>query len=64
MGATYSFLDTTVEGSTTYYYWLEEVSADGLTALHGPVRATALLGWRLRPVRPCPAPYPVPEDLK
>ncbi|UCF06524.1 MAG: PQQ-binding-like beta-propeller repeat protein [bacterium] len=39
-GASYSFIDDDVAGSVTYYYWLEDVSLDGRSTLHGPIPAT------------------------
>jgi hypothetical protein len=39
-GASYEWIDSAVEPSTTYYYWLETVSTTGDVARHGPVNAT------------------------
>jgi hypothetical protein len=36
-GADYQWLDTDVAPGETYYYWLEQVSTDGSTSMHGPV---------------------------
>ena len=36
-GATYDYLDTTVQPEFTYWYWLEDVDTSGVTTLHGPV---------------------------
>jgi hypothetical protein len=36
-GAAYSFLDTTVQAGTTYYYTLEDVDLSGVRTPHGPV---------------------------
>ncbi len=55
MGATYSFLDQSVEANTTYYYWLEDVGVNGLVTLHGPTEAVMVaLPWPT-------APYPPPS---
>jgi subtilisin family serine protease len=40
-GATYQFLDETVEPGVTYYYWLEDVDTQGQATRHGPVSAQA-----------------------
>jgi hypothetical protein len=39
-GAAYSYEDLAVQPGETYWYWLEDVSLDGATTLHGPVSAT------------------------
>ncbi len=39
-GFVYTWPDFAVTAGTTYYYWLEAVSATGGTVLHGPVSAT------------------------
>ncbi|MFC1591393.1 hypothetical protein ACFL43_02595 [Thermodesulfobacteriota bacterium] len=39
-GAEYEFVDDDVVNRTTYYYMLEDVDLDGVSTLHGPVRAT------------------------
>ena len=36
-GASYTFLDSNVVEGQTYWYWLEDVSVDGSTTLHGPI---------------------------
>lgn len=36
-GATYEFIDRTIEPAITYYYWLEDVEINGSKALHGPI---------------------------
>lgn len=36
-GASYTFEDLTVEEGLFYHYWLEDVDAEGVTTLHGPV---------------------------
>jgi hypothetical protein len=41
MGASYKFVDGTVQSKVTYYYWLEAVDIYGKTELFGPVSATA-----------------------
>lgn len=33
----YQFVDRTADRRTTYYYWLEDVSINGVRTLHGPV---------------------------
>ncbi len=42
-GASYEWLDATVEPDVTYYYWLESISLSGASELHGPVSATVSL---------------------
>ena len=37
MGATYRYVDDTVEPGKTYWYWVEDVDFDGHTTWHGPV---------------------------
>ncbi|MBN1542905.1 T9SS type A sorting domain-containing protein [candidate division KSB1 bacterium] len=39
----YAYVDSDVSNGSTYYYWLEDQSFSGTTALHGPVEATPLL---------------------
>jgi hypothetical protein len=39
-GFAYSYQDLDVQPGQTYWYWLEDVSLGGATALHGPVNAT------------------------
>ncbi len=39
MGARYQFVDDMVEPGHTYYYWLEDISIDGIW-YYGPVQAT------------------------
>ena len=39
VGASYEFLDETVEPGVTYYYWLEEVDVNDVTTRYGPVSA-------------------------
>jgi hypothetical protein len=36
-GAVYAYEDTPMQGSGTYFYWLEDVDLSGNTSLHGPV---------------------------
>ncbi len=36
-GSSYNYLDRTTEPGVTYWYWLQEVTADGLTADYGVV---------------------------
>ena len=33
----YSFHDNEIEGNTTYYYWLESISINGLSDYYGPI---------------------------
>lgn len=40
-GATYTFLDTPVEGGAIYFCTLEDVDQNGVRTPHGPVQATA-----------------------
>lgn len=40
-GATYAFLDTTVQAGAVYFYTLEDVDLNGVRTLHGPVQAIA-----------------------
>lgn len=40
-GATYAFLDTTVQPGAVYFYTLEDVDLNGVRTLHGPVQAIA-----------------------
>ncbi len=37
MGATYRYVDNTVESGKTYWYWVEDVDFDGHGTWHGPV---------------------------
>jgi hypothetical protein len=39
-GASYNWLDTTVPGQGSYFYWLEDVAMNGVTTFHGPVEVT------------------------
>ncbi|MEA3337075.1 MAG: GEVED domain-containing protein [Chloroflexota bacterium] len=39
-GASYAYQDADVTARQTYWYWLEDVDANGATSLHGPVSAT------------------------
>jgi hypothetical protein len=55
-GASYEYVDGGVEPSVRYFYWLEEVEADGKVTLHGPVQAEVNLLRRLLPARPRPLP--------
>ena len=56
LGATYSFLDEAAAPGVTYYYWLEDVDANGAATLHGPVSGQVQPLWRLLPARPRLAP--------
>ncbi len=40
----YQFLDNSVDRITTYYYWLEDVSLNGVRTLHGPISANLANG--------------------
>jgi hypothetical protein len=40
-GASYEYLDASVQPGQVYYYWLEDIHQSGATTLHGPVSATA-----------------------
>ena len=42
LGASYEWIDATVEPDTTYYYWLEVLDTDGSVAIHGPVSASLI----------------------
>jgi hypothetical protein len=37
VGASYEFLDESVEPGLTYWYWLEDVDAYGVPTRHGPL---------------------------
>ncbi len=39
-GASYIFVDKTVKNGRTYYYKLEDIDLNGVSAMHGPVNAT------------------------
>jgi hypothetical protein len=51
MGASYQFSDTSATVGVTYYYWLEDIDANGMGSLHGPVSATLQPLRRLMPAR-------------
>lgn len=40
----YQFFDQSVDRITTYYYWLEDVSLNGIRTLHGPISANLANG--------------------
>ncbi len=42
-GAAYEFVDEDVENRTKYWYLLEDVDLNGVSTVHGPVRATPRL---------------------
>jgi hypothetical protein len=42
-GASYEFIDTTVQNRKTYYYKLEDIDLNGTSTMHGPVNATPRL---------------------
>jgi hypothetical protein len=46
-GGDYKFTDTDVIPGRTYYYFLEDISASGNTAQHGPVEVQAEVGGRV-----------------
>lgn len=51
-GAAYSFLDK--PGLGTFLYWVEDVDANGVTTLHGPVKVTLSSPIRSPRFRPLP----------
>jgi hypothetical protein len=55
-GASYQFVDDTARAGVTYYYWLQEVGANGQLAEYGPVSAQFDVLARLRLMRPRLAP--------
>ncbi len=54
----YSFTDYDVAAGATYYYWLEEVSLTGGTALYGPLSAS-VPAWPQVALLEQPSPNPV-----
>jgi hypothetical protein len=54
----YSFTDYDVAAGATYYYWLEEVSLAGETALYGPLSAN-VPAWPEVALLDAPSPNPV-----
>ncbi len=44
MGGDYSYRDISVKAGHTYYYWLEDVDANGTTDRNGPVQVKAEIG--------------------
>ncbi len=40
LGAAYTFVDKTGTPATTYVYWLEDISLQGVTTLYGPITTT------------------------
>jgi hypothetical protein len=44
VGATYGFLDGSVEAGVTYRYWLEDLDIYGKATQHGPVAGRPLSG--------------------
>lgn len=40
-GGEYQFQDTGLQAGKTYFYWLEDVSAEGATKRHGPIEVVA-----------------------
>lgn len=44
LGGNYSFRDTSVKASHTYYYLLEDVDAKGVVNRNGPIQVTAETG--------------------
>jgi subtilisin family serine protease len=56
-GALYHFVDDSVRPGVTYYYWLEDVDAYGMTTSHGPVSAALPQASRWgKPARPASGP--------
>jgi hypothetical protein len=55
-GASYQFADDTARAGYTYYYWLQEVGANGETVEYGPVSAQIGARARIQLVRPRLAP--------
>ncbi|MCX5905355.1 MAG: hypothetical protein NTV89_18230 [Proteobacteria bacterium] len=47
-GASYEFVDSNVKNRKTYFYKLEDIDTSGVSTLHGPVKATPRLIFRLR----------------
>ncbi len=41
---TYTYNDTEIQASTTYWYWIQVVEMDGTTGFHGPVSLTVPTG--------------------
>lgn len=46
-GAAYEFVDKNVHNRKTYWYKLEDIDINGVSTLHGPVRATPKILYRL-----------------
>ena len=46
-GGDYTYIDKDVSSGHTYYYFLEDVNADGTASRHGPVIVKAQAGGRL-----------------
>ncbi len=42
-GAAYEFVDADVQNRKTYFYKLEDIDLDGVSTLHGPIKATPRL---------------------
>ena len=40
IGGEYEFIDPNIQYNVTYYYWLEEIDADGRSTFYGPVAVT------------------------
>jgi hypothetical protein len=59
IGAAYEFVDDSVMAGASYHYWLEDVAANGVATLHGPVSVEANPAVRLLLLRPRPAAAPV-----
>ena len=58
VGASYRFVDRSVEPGMAYHYWLEDIDSEGVARMNGPV-ALQMPRSRLLPCRPRPAPMPV-----
>jgi hypothetical protein len=56
MGASYQFADDTARAGITYYYWLQELDANGEATEYGPVSAELEVRARMRLARPRLAP--------
>jgi hypothetical protein len=56
MGASYQFADDTARAGITYFYWLQELDANGEAAEYGPVSAELEVRARMRLARPRLAP--------
>jgi trimeric autotransporter adhesin len=62
-GATYSYEDRSVKLGTTYYYRLEAVDYEGVSAFYGPISATVGDIWLTSPKNGASVPARVPPNL-